>query len=94
MESMQSRRMEASVPVSGYTLPVWLAAAARAAVGALVGEPFESQQTLRLLAPPDSAMVPVRAASSGARASFVTFATASIVSLDSDDLERKFTGLA
>ena len=38
---------------SGYTLPVWVAAAARAALGQLLGEPFAAQQQLRL-DPPDA----------------------------------------
>jgi cobalt-precorrin-5B (C1)-methyltransferase len=32
----------------GYTLPVWVAAAARAALGQLNGDPFEAEQPLRL----------------------------------------------
>jgi len=46
----------------GYTLPVWVAAAARAAVGALVGEPFLARPSLELLEPPGVVAVPVRAA--------------------------------
>jgi len=38
---------------SGYTLPVWVAAAARAALGQLLGEPFAAQQQL-WLDPPDA----------------------------------------
>jgi cobalt-precorrin-5B (C1)-methyltransferase len=48
---------------NGYTLPVWLAAAARAAVGALRGERFQPRQRLELLEPAGPAPVPVRAAS-------------------------------
>jgi cobalt-precorrin-5B (C1)-methyltransferase len=33
---------------SGYTLPVWVAAAARAAVAQLLGEPFQAEQPLQL----------------------------------------------
>ena len=33
---------------SGYTLPVWVAAAARAALGQLRGDPFQSEQPLQL----------------------------------------------
>jgi cobalt-precorrin-5B (C1)-methyltransferase len=33
---------------SGYTLPVWVAAAARAALGQLRGDPFQQQQPLQL----------------------------------------------
>ncbi|MFN5698743.1 MAG: cobalt-precorrin-5B (C(1))-methyltransferase CbiD [Cyanobacteriota bacterium] len=46
----------------GYTLPVWMAAAARAAVAALRGEPFDSFAPLELLEPPGSRPIPVRAA--------------------------------
>jgi cobalt-precorrin-5B (C1)-methyltransferase len=46
----------------GFTLPVWLAAAARAAAGALLGEPFEPAPALELLDPPGRRPVPVRAA--------------------------------
>jgi cobalt-precorrin-5B (C1)-methyltransferase len=48
--------------MSGYTLPVWLAAAARAALVALRGEPFEAAAELELLEPPGRRAVPVRAA--------------------------------
>ena len=41
---------------SGYTLPVWVAAAARAALGQLLGEPFAAQQQL-WLDPPDALRV-------------------------------------
>jgi cobalt-precorrin-5B (C1)-methyltransferase len=50
-------------PLRGYTLPVWVAAAARAAVAALRGEPFESRPEIELLKPPCLRTVPVRAAS-------------------------------
>jgi cobalt-precorrin-5B (C1)-methyltransferase len=46
----------------GYTLPVWLAAAARAALGALRQEPFSACPELELLEPPGRQPVPVRAA--------------------------------
>lgn len=46
----------------GYTLPVWLAAAARAALGALRQEPFHATPELELLEPPGLRLVPVRAA--------------------------------
>ncbi|MFM7265042.1 MAG: cobalt-precorrin-5B (C(1))-methyltransferase CbiD [Cyanobium sp.] len=46
----------------GYTLPVWLAAAARAALGALRQEPFNATPELELLEPPGLRPVPVRAA--------------------------------
>lgn len=52
----------ASSPIDGYTLPVWVAAAARAAVGALRGEPFLPRPPLELLEPPGMATIPVRAA--------------------------------
>ncbi|MEB3321785.1 MAG: cobalt-precorrin-5B (C(1))-methyltransferase CbiD [Synechococcaceae cyanobacterium] len=47
---------------SGLTLPVWVAAAARAALGALLGEPFRPRQRLQLLEPQGEAEVPVGAA--------------------------------
>ena len=47
---------------AGYTLPVWLAAAARAALGALLGESFDPQRPLELLEPPGLRPVAVRAA--------------------------------
>jgi cobalt-precorrin-5B (C1)-methyltransferase len=46
----------------GLTLPVWLAAAARAALGALTGEPFDPAPELELLEPPGRRPVPVEAA--------------------------------
>ncbi|MCP9850277.1 cobalt-precorrin-5B (C(1))-methyltransferase CbiD [Cyanobium sp. Morenito 9A2] len=46
----------------GWTLPVWVAAAARAAVGALRGEPFTAEQPLELLEPAGVRSVPVVAA--------------------------------
>ena len=45
----------------GYTLPVWLAAAAHAALGALRQEPFSAAPELELLEPPGRRAVPVRA---------------------------------
>jgi cobalt-precorrin-5B (C1)-methyltransferase len=52
----------ADPPRSGYTLPVWLAAAACAAVAALRGEPWQAERWLELLEPAGLAPVPVRAA--------------------------------
>ncbi|MFM9073672.1 MAG: cobalt-precorrin-5B (C(1))-methyltransferase CbiD [Cyanobium sp.] len=54
-----------SPPPSGYTLPVWVAAAARAAVAALRGEPVRPAWCLDLLRSPGhpAEPVPVRAAS-------------------------------
>jgi cobalt-precorrin-5B (C1)-methyltransferase len=46
----------------GYTLPVWLAAAARAALGALRAEPFSAAPELELLGAEGRRAVPVRAA--------------------------------
>jgi len=46
----------------GYTLPVWVAAAARAALGSLLGEPVAPAMALELLEPPGVAAVPVEAA--------------------------------
>jgi len=46
----------------GYTLPVWLAAAARAALQALRGDPVEPLQPLELLTPPGCRPSGVRAA--------------------------------
>nr|WP_286160992.1 cobalt-precorrin-5B (C(1))-methyltransferase CbiD [Aphanothece minutissima] len=43
-------------------MPVWLAAAARAALGALQGEPFNAAVSLELLQPPGVVPIPVRAA--------------------------------
>jgi cobalt-precorrin-5B (C1)-methyltransferase len=48
----------------GLTLPVWVAAAARAATVALRSEPFEPDQPLELLEPAGVRTVPVVAASS------------------------------
>ena len=52
----------ASLSVRGLTLPVWLAAAARAALAVLLEEPFAAQQPLELLVPAGVAAVPVQAA--------------------------------
>ena len=49
-------------PLRGYTLPVWVAAAARAALGALLGEPVAPAVALDLLEPPVVGAVPVEAA--------------------------------
>ncbi len=46
----------------GYTLPVWVAAAARAALGSLLGEPVAPAVALELLEPLGVAAVPVEAA--------------------------------
>jgi cobalt-precorrin-5B (C1)-methyltransferase len=46
----------------GYTLPVWVAAAARAALGSLLGEPMAPAVALELLEPPGLGAVPVEAA--------------------------------
>jgi len=46
----------------GYTLPVWVAAAACAAVAALRGEPWQAERWLELLEPAGLAAVPVQAA--------------------------------
>ena len=46
----------------GYTLPVWLAVAARAAVAVLRGEPWEAARPLDLLEPHGWTPLPVRAA--------------------------------
>ena len=51
-----------SAPLRGFTLPVWLAAAARAALGALRGEPFSATVALELLQPAGVVPIPVRAA--------------------------------
>lgn len=53
---------DATPPIRGYTLPVWVAAAARAALGALLGEPARAAVELALLEPPGAAAVPVEAA--------------------------------
>ncbi len=52
----------ADPPRRGYTLPVWRAAAACAAVAALRGEPWQAERWLDLLEPAGLAPVPVRAA--------------------------------
>jgi cobalt-precorrin-5B (C1)-methyltransferase len=52
----------ADPPSRGYTLPVWLAAAACAAVAALRGEPWQAERWLELLEPAGLAPVPVQAA--------------------------------
>jgi cobalt-precorrin-5B (C1)-methyltransferase len=53
----------ASAPLPrGFTLPVWLAAAAHGALGALQGEPFSGAADLELLQPPGVVPIPVRAA--------------------------------
>ncbi len=46
----------------GYTLPVWVAAAARAALGSLLGEPVAPAVALELLEPAGVGAVPVEAA--------------------------------
>ena len=53
---------DATPPLRGYTLPVWVAAAARAALGALLGEPVAPAVALDLLEPPAVGAVPVEAA--------------------------------
>ena len=50
---------ETTAPARGYTLPVWVAAAARAAVGALLGESKGPAVMLELLEPPGAVPVPV-----------------------------------
>ena len=52
----------ASTSLRGYTLPVWLAVAARAAVAVLRGEPWEAERPLDLLEPHGWTPLPVRAA--------------------------------
>jgi hypothetical protein len=52
----------------GYTLPVWVAAAARAALLALQGEPFAADQPLELIEPPERRPIPVVAAAPLGRA--------------------------
>ena len=49
-------------PSRGYTLPVWVAAAARAATGVLLGEASGGAVDLELLEPPGRAAIPVEAA--------------------------------
>jgi cobalt-precorrin-5B (C1)-methyltransferase len=46
----------------GYTLPVWLALAARAAVAVLRGEPWQAERQLNLLQPLGWTSLPLRAA--------------------------------
>ncbi len=53
---------EATPPLRGYTLPVWVAAAARAAVGVLRGETLGPVVMLELLEPPGAVPVAVEAA--------------------------------
>jgi cobalt-precorrin-5B (C1)-methyltransferase len=48
--------------VRGYTLPVWLAVAARAAVAVLRGEPWQAERPLDLLEPLGWTSLPVTAA--------------------------------
>lgn len=49
-------------PGRGYTLPVWVAAAARAAVGVLCGQPPGASVSLELLEPAGVERVPIEAA--------------------------------
>ncbi len=51
-----------STPARGYTLPVWLALAARAAVAVLRGEPWQAERQLDLLEPLGWTSLPLRAA--------------------------------
>ena len=51
-----------STSVRGYTLPVWLALAARAAVAVLRGEPWQAERQLDLLEPLGWTSLPLRAA--------------------------------
>jgi cobalt-precorrin-5B (C1)-methyltransferase len=53
---------EAGPDRGGYTLPVWLAAAARAATGVLLGKASGGAVDLELLEPPGRAAIPVEAA--------------------------------
>ena len=53
---------DATPPIRGYTLPVWVAAAAKAAALALLREPAPAAVELALLEPPGAAAVPVEAA--------------------------------
>jgi cobalt-precorrin-5B (C1)-methyltransferase len=53
---------EITLAPRGYTLPVWVAAAARAALGSLLGEPVAPAVALELLEPPGVGAVPVEAA--------------------------------
>ncbi len=52
----------ASTSARGYTLPVWLALAARAAVAVLRGEPWQAERRLDLLEPLGWTSLPLRAA--------------------------------
>ena len=52
----------ASTSARGYTLPVWLALAARAAVAVLRGEPWQAERQLNLLEPLGWTSLPLRAA--------------------------------
>jgi cobalt-precorrin-5B (C1)-methyltransferase len=54
--------VDATPAPRGYTLPVWVAAAARAALGSLLGEPVAPAVALELLEPPGVGAVPVEAA--------------------------------
>ena len=56
----------------GYTLPVWVAAAARAALLALQGQPFAADQPLDLVQPAEIRPVPVVAAALDAGAGSLT----------------------
>jgi cobalt-precorrin-5B (C1)-methyltransferase len=51
-----------SSPARGFTLPVWLALAARAAVAVLRGEPWEAERRLDLLEPLGWTSLPLKAA--------------------------------
>ena len=51
-----------STSTRGYTLPVWLALAARAAVAVLRGEPWQAERQLDLLEPLGWTSLPLRAA--------------------------------
>ncbi len=59
---MPSEPPAAAASGRGWTLPVWLAAAARAALGCLLRQPFRAEQPLELLEPAGLQPVPVRAA--------------------------------
>ena len=54
--------LEPPLPIRGYTLPVWVAAAARAALGVLLDEPTGPSVLLELLEPPGPQAIPVEAA--------------------------------
>jgi len=60
--SVMAPMADATPALRGYTLPVWVAAAARAALGALLGEPVAPAVALKLLEPPGVEAVPVEAA--------------------------------